>query len=318
MSSKKFLSKISFSIVRFIMFLVEIFPENVSIKIADLIAYFTYKINWKRKDIALNNLKIAFGDEKTENEINLIFKNSLRKIARNLFTMIFILKRKLTENDILNLFEVEGIEYLDEALKKGKGVIALSGHIGNFPLMIIWLALRKYEVSVIYKEAKNFPKDFYRNLMLPYGIDPIQYTSQFSVVASILKALNKNKIVLIQIDQNKPRGVYVEFFGKYIPTAEGPVVIARKTKSPIIPIFALNINNKYKIKIFPEVELNYDLPDEIFIQESTQSLTKIIENVIREYPDEWFWLHNRWKMAQNKEQVSNLSENKSENLRQAY
>lgn len=310
MNSKKFLSKISFSIIKLIIFLVEILPKNILIKIADLIAFISYKINWKRKDIALNNLKIAFGDEKTENEINLIFKNSLRKIARNFFTIIFILKNKLTKNDIINLFEVEGIEYLDEALKKRKGVIALSGHIGNFPLMIIWLALKKYEVSVIYKEAKNFPEDFYRNLMLPYGIDPIQYTSQFSVVASILKALDKNKIVLIQIDQNKPSGVYVEFFGKYVPTAEGPVVIVRKTKSPIIPIFALNENNKYKLKIYPEVELNYDLPDKIFIQESTQILTKIIEDVIRDYPDEWFWLHNRWKMAKNKEPIFNHYENK--------
>lgn len=150
-------------------------------------------------------------------------------------------------------------------LKKEKGVIALSGLIGNFSLIIIWLALKKYEVSVIYKEAKNFPKDFYSNLMRLYGIEPIQYTSQFSVVASILKALNKNKIVLIQIVQNKPRGVYVEFFGKYVPTAEGSVVIARKTKLPIIPVFELNVNNKYKLKIYPEVKLNYNLPDKIFI-----------------------------------------------------
>ncbi len=310
MNSKKFLSKISFSIIKIIVFIVKIFPITISIKIADLIAYIAYKINWRRKEIALNNLKIAFGDQKTKEEINLIFKNSLKKIARNFFTIIFLLENKLKENDILNLFGVEGIGYLDEALKNGKGVIALSGHIGNFPLMIIWLALKKYEVTVIYKEAKNFPKDFYRNLMLPYGIDPIQYTSQFSVVSSVIKALNKNKIVLIQIDQNKPRGVYVEFFSKYVPTAEGPVVISRKTKSPIIPIFAINENNKYKLKIYPKVKLDYNLPDKIFIQESTQILTKIIEDIIKEHPDEWFWLHNRWKVAKDKNQILNFYGNK--------
>lgn len=292
---RQLLSKASFSIVKFVLFTTRILPENITYAGLDIIAYLGSSVKWKRKEIALKNLSIVF-PEKTEKEKKQIFKDSLRKSLKYYVEIIMLVSKKYSAKDILSLADCEGLENLDNIRDREVGALLYTGHIGNFPLMAIWLALKGYPIAAIYKEAKNFPDDFYGNIMRSYNVIPLKYNSDAALTVSIIKALKQKKIVLIQNDQSDPNGIYINFFNKWVPSATGPAILAKRTAVPIIPAYIFRDKKKHHtIRILPEFILTNEKTLELFIEKNIQLLVNWIAEIIRKHPTEWFWLHNRWK-----------------------
>jgi KDO2-lipid IV(A) lauroyltransferase len=113
----------------------------------------------------------------------------------------------------------------------------------------------------------------------------------------ILSRLRKNEIVCILADEKKSKtGVIVDFFGHPAPTAPGPAVLALRTGAPLVPIFIARSNDGLQhIYIEPQLELNLNGDRSSDIPTVVKAYTKVIENYIRMYPDQWFWINNRWK-----------------------
>ena len=297
MTGKKIAGKASFHLVRFFLFLSRILPLKVSYAICHFFASAGTLLKYDRKRIALANLEIVF-PEKTDEERKAIFRESLANLLKNYFEICFLTSGKWSVGDVEEAATASGLEYLDDLKDSGKGALLYSGHFGNFPLMVIWLALKGYPVAAVYKEAKNFPDDFFGNIMSRFNVTPLKYKSDPTLTAAIIRALKEKKIVLIQNDQSHPHGVYINFFNKSVPSLAGPALLSRRLGVPIIPAYIIrDTGNLHHITILPEMELK-EVPDqEDFIVANTQLQLDWIAGIVETHPTEWLWLHKRWKRA---------------------
>lgn len=260
-----------------------------------LLVYYLYR---KRRKIALNNLTLALGKEKTHEEIERICRETYKNIGKDMVEM----GRCLDYDEIYlkNFIKVEGKEHLDQALAQGKGVIALSAHFGNFPLMCVRLVKEGYPFSLVARDPEN-PKlaQFITSARERIGMESIPDKPRMICVSKCLTALKQNRVLFIQIDQNAPvTEAWVDFFGYLVPTFKGPVIFSLRTGAPIIPMFILRESDRlHRILIHPPFELKVTGKTSQDIIENIAGLTKIVESVIREHPEQWWWIHKRFKRA---------------------
>ncbi len=249
----------------------------------------------KARKIALNNLRLALGSEKSEKEIKRICLDSFKNIGKDMMEI----SRSL-DFDLKTFVRLEGKEYLDEALKQGKGVIALSAHLGNFPLMNVRLANEGYPLSLVIRGTKN-PKisKIMNSLIDDIGIETIPDKPRTACISRCLKALKNNRILWLQNDINAPgTEAWVDFFGYLVPAYKGPVIFSLRTGAPILPMFITrNDHHTHNLTIFPPLELKTGENNQVDISLNIAQLTKIIEGMIRKYPEQWWWTHRRFKRA---------------------
>jgi len=262
----------------------------------------------KRKRIALGNLHLALGQEKSQEEIERICRNSFRNIGKDMLEISSCFNFK--EGYLKTLVKLEGKEHLDDALREGNGAIALTAHLGNFALMNVRLVNEGYPLSLVARDPEN-PKvagmiTSYRDAV---GIESIPDKPRMACVSKSLKALKQNRILLLQIDQNAPATeCWVDFFGYLVPTFKGPVIFSLRTGAPILPMFIIrNPDSLHKIIIHPPFQLSITGNAEQDITLNIARLTKDVETTIREYPEQWWWIPRRFKRARNIQTGERLS-----------
>lgn len=199
-----------------------------------------------------------------------------------------------------------GWENITQALEKGNGVIIVSAHFGNWELAGKYMSLNGLSVGVIYKNVKNpYIDEEIAKIRKSYGIKLI--TKRKSVKESF-RTLKENNVLCILADQNAGKGgIRMDFLGKPASVFTGPARIAIKTGAPIIFALALrNINYNdlnyrniyyslyYDTPLIPENFLDHERPE----IEITKQLNKKLETWIEQYPEQWFWIHRRWRGAE--------------------
>lgn len=297
MNRKELAGKASFQLVRFFLFLSRFLPLKASYVCCTAAGSAISLLNWKRKRIALANLNIVF-PEISDADRRAIFKKSLIKLLKNVIEICFLAGGKWSARDVEDAVTASGLEYLDELKASGMGGLLYSGHFGNFPLMVIWLAVKGYPVAAVYKEAKNFPDDFFGAIMSRFGVTPITYKSDPTLMPLILKSLREKKIILVQNDQSHPHGVYINFFNKSVPSLPGPALLSLRQKVPIIPAYIIrDTNDHHHLTILPEMDVIDSSDRTEYIIRNTQLQLDWIAKVLKAHPTEWLWLHNRWKRA---------------------
>ena len=297
MTGKKIAGKASFHLVRFLLFLSKVLPVKASYAICEFLASVGTLLKYERRRITFANLEIVF-PEKTDEERQAIFRESLANLLKNYFEICFLTSGKWSAGDIAEAATASGLEHLNELKESGKGALLYSGHFGNFPLMVIWLAMHGYPVAAVYKEAKNFPDDFFGNIMSRFNVTPLKYTSDPTLTTAIIRSLREKNIVLVQNDQSHPHGVYINFFNKSVPSLAGPAILSRRLGIPIIPAYITrDTSNHHHINILPEMILEEVSDQEEFIIANTQLQADWIAGIVETHPTEWLWLHKRWKRA---------------------
>ena len=216
----------------------------------------------------------------------------------------------------MNVSKVTGFDVLDKTFEAGRGGIILTAHCGNFELISAVVTQNGYAGTVI---ARAFHDEKLNNLLNDLrkskGCGVLDRSESPKKILNILK---KNELIGILADQDirKINGVFVNFFGMpaYTPTA--PVQLALIAKCPILPTFIYrDPKNKYyhHLIINPPMELTGDRKDPNTIVENTQKWSTIVENHIRKYPDQWVWMHKRWKTTPEKLKRKNNEKNDSRN-----
>jgi KDO2-lipid IV(A) lauroyltransferase len=278
------------SLISFLNFL----PRNTAISIGGLLGGLAYFIIADARKRTLSNLRLAFAGEKENKELRSLALRVFQNLGKNVVDAVRL--KNMKWEDIDRIIEIEGLQHLDQAYRQGKGVIALTGHIGNFELLAAWFSLKGYRVSVIGRELYDPRLD---RLLVEnrerIGLENIPTTAG---VKSIVKALKSGRAlgVLADQDSSRVRGVFVDFFGIPARTPVGPILLPYKTGSPIIPMAIVRQGkNRYRIIVKPEVQLVFSEDREKDIVEVTQRCAKVLESIIREYPDQWLWMHDRWK-----------------------
>ena len=250
----------------------------------------------KQKRIARESLQIALGREKTLPEIKEIERSCFLNIGEGMLEMLYYMAhpKKIKEKIIL-----EGEEHLHKALKEGSGVIAITAHFGNFPLMMLYFATGGYPTNTIMRPARDQGlEEYLLRRRTEVGLKTVYTIPRRECVQNSLKVLRNNEILFIPLDQNfgGEGGVFVDFFGQKAATATGPVVFSLRTKAPILLMFIVRQkDNRHKIIIEPPVLLEDKGDEQETILINTARITQMIERYIRQYPDHWGWMHRRWK-----------------------
>jgi len=275
--------------------LVKLIPQKWLYGCAKIIATAVYRIAHKKREVALESLAIAFGQEKSPQEIEQIAKDCFVFLAKAGMEVIFLMDRPpLLKKQV----EIIGKENLDAVLAKGKGAIVVTAHFGNFPLMFAKLSLEGYMTAGIMRFMRDERAEkFFTQRRNRMGIKTIYSQPRKECVENSIRTLRNNGLLIIPLDQHfGSGGVFVDFFGRKAATATGPVVLARRTGASILPCFILRQkDDTHKIIFEPPLNLVKGNTDEETIIINVQRLTDIIESYIRRYPAEWGWIHRRWK-----------------------
>lgn len=238
--------------------------------------------------VALANLAMALPDADPRKRAR-IAGGVFRSIARLLVTLARF--PSMNRANIGQWIRYEGYEHFEEALRRGKGVLFATAHLGNWELSAFAHALLTAPMNVVVRPLDNPRID--RLVERRRTLSGNRLIEKKDFARGILKALAANEAVGILIDQNASLdgGVFVDFFGIPACAGTGFVKLAAHTGAAVIPGFALwsEAERKYILRFFPPVVMTGDL------QGDTARLHAVLESVIRQYPDQWLWIHRRWK-----------------------
>ena len=256
------------------------------------LAYYLFK---QRRVIAKSNLASAFSDDLSAVEIDWICRSNFRQLGQ---TVIEFLRFPIfTARSLWKSVEMEGEKHLMAALQKKKGVILFLPHFGNWEILSLAYGDRfPNRVKAIAFRLKNrLLSDWVWSYRQQLSTEIIP---QKRAIRETLRSLKKNEIVGFLADQNAANaGVFVEFFGKPVYAVKGPIALAIKTGSPILFSIAIRQpDGKHKIYVHPPTSLRITNDYESDIQFNTQKMLSLLETYIRQYPDQWLWIHNRWKI----------------------
>ncbi len=280
---------LEYLVVYFIGIIVQVLPIKLAIFIGESLGSFVYYCIPIRKKVAINNLSIVFGNDKNSKEIEKICKDCYRNLGMSLIE--FLRYPKYTKENFFKYIKIENEEYLKSSLLKGKGVIIIAGHFGNWEFSAAAVGLSGYPLSQV---SKNLHNDYLNRVVLKYrGSKNINVIGLKMEVREIIHILKQNGIVGIADDQEaRLHGLWVDFMGKEALTARGPVVFARKFGSPLIPCFIVSQKDKITHSLIFEKPIIVDsMNDEKYLYQ----FNKLLEKYVRLYPEQYFWLHNRWR-----------------------
>jgi KDO2-lipid IV(A) lauroyltransferase len=235
--------------------------------------------------VARRNLSLALPD--TDGEA--IIRGVFHSIARLLVS--FARFPAIDRRSVGNWIRYEGVEHFDRAIAEGRGVLFATAHLGNWELSAYAHALLRAPMSVVVRPLDNPLMDALVEQRRTLSGNRLVQKKDYA--RSILKALAANEAVGILIDQNAApdSGVFVDFFGVPACAATGFAKLAAHSGAAVIPGFALwsAAERRYVLRFYPPVEITGDAGRD------TQTLQKRLEEVIREHPDQWLWIHRRWK-----------------------
>ena len=251
-----------------------------------------YHLTARYRAVADANLRHAYGDALSERERQALIRRVFQSFGRSL--MEFLKAPSMSTAQIKKIVRADSYATVEGVLARGKGMILLAAHFGNWELLARRAALEGYEFAVVARQSHDpeFNKitDGIRAnggyTVLPRGDSP----------RAILKRLRANGIVAILPDQ-KSEDVFVPFFGRLAGTVAGPAVLSLKTGAGIVPMFCpRQPDGTYRVEILPEIDTTPTGDADADIHRIMADVTRVIEEVVRRYPDQWLWLHDRWRV----------------------
>ncbi|MDR2425792.1 MAG: lysophospholipid acyltransferase family protein [Endomicrobium sp.] len=275
-----------------VMFFLYLFSLSFAQKIGQIFASFAYFFVPMRKKHVIDMLTFAF-PEKSKKEIRTIAKNTYKSFMKTIIEMIFF--PVLSDKAIENMMVYENEEVINDALGRNKGMIFMSAHFGNWELTALSFS-KSHPMSVIVAKQSNPLVDkMINDIRTKRGFKTINKDDKMAF-RNVIKALRAKETVAILADQDAGKqGVFVPFFGKLASTPKGPALFAIKAGCPIVTAFGIRQpDGKIKVR-FKEIPF-YDTKDEEEnIRLINAQYSRLLEEVIREYPDHWFWFHRKWK-----------------------
>ncbi len=284
---------------RFFMFIANVVPRRLWLGFCGFLGWVAYRVFNQYRQLTLTHLGMAF-PEKTPDEI--------RRLARRMFVMLgknggetIRATHVRTQDDIEKFVKVEGWHNAEKPRSEGRGVIFLPNHMGAFELMVTYVALRGFKPMVIGTAQKD-PRlnELLRNYRNAHGAIPVERGKE---TFRLIKGLKQNGSTAVLIDQDtKVKSRFVNFFGIPASTPIGAAVLAMKTGAAVIPAYIyLGTDGFQHMTVLPEITLDLTGDEETDLVHNTQKFTDYIEKVVREHPEQWVWMHERWKTKSGQE-----------------
>lgn len=268
----------------------EMLPRRIGRAVFGNLGALAYMVFRRSRKVALVNLRLIYGRTVPDKEIRRLARRAFVNLGRFAYDVTRL--RKVTPHGLRRMVKVTGLDHLDRALARGKGVIALTGHVGNWELLGAYLSLMGYPVSVIATKLKDARLD---NLVVGIRRDAgLSVLERSGGAKKALRCLKRGEILGVLIDQDTSvDSVVVDFLGKPTKTAVGPVKLASRTGAAIVPMAMLATEDGgYRIDVREPVELNGDKGS---LEADVERCSKAVEAFVRAEPSQWVWMHKRWK-----------------------
>ena len=283
------MERLNYIIFKVFKSIINIMPERLSYYFAQGLGNLLYYLIKDRRKLAVKNIKASL--DLNESEAQELAQEVFQDLALKFVEILRLEGQSLT--DLEENVRVEGAEYLKEIAESDKGAVLFTGHFGNWELLGVYLSAQGYPITAIARDYKN---DYiYQEVM---NIRQSKGAEVFNrgEIKKALKSLLAEKFLLILGDQDAHQdGEFVDFFDRPASTPLGPVKLAQRSNSYLVPIYLVREGFKqYRLIIKEPVEIAKDASYEEQY-ETLQHLTTSLENVIRDYPSQWLWVHRRWK-----------------------
>ncbi len=271
-----------------------ILPRPLARGFAIGIGQLVYLLHFKLRQVGMRNLQMAF-PEKSEAERKEILRGEFTSLGRQLAELCRF--PKYTAKNIDEVVVYDGLENYEQAYARGKGVLFLTAHFGGWELSAFAHSLYGHWVNIVMRPMDNPYLD--RLLQRYRTMHGNKVVNKDDFVRGLLAAMKAGETVGILMDTNMtpPQGVFVDFFGIKACTASGLARMALRTDAAVVPGFTIwdESLGKYRLRFDPAIELVRTGNLEADIVANTQKFTKVIEDYVRRYPDQWLWVHRRWK-----------------------
>ena len=258
-------------------------------KFGTRIGHLVFAYYGKRRDRAIANVQLAFPD-KTPEECRAIAKASAGHFGRVLVDFLGGAKR--TDDQVRDSVRVSGRENLDSAIAQGKGALLLTGHFGNWERANAWLGVEGYKMNVLVRTADDVGVDkIVNDIRRSRGANVIP---RGDAVKPLIGALSRGEIIGLLIDQNG-QDAFLPFFGHPAGTAMGAGIIQARAKCPVVPFVCVDVGtDAFELTFYPPLQW-----DETGTRGEGMMLAyhHWLEDRIREHPEQWLWMHDRWRHA---------------------
>ncbi len=267
-------------------------PLSILRRFGSLVGWLIYHLVPSRQRLADRNLAAVFGEQLAPAQRRAIRRRVTVGLCK---TMLELLKMPhLSDEELRELVTLEGEQYIQQALDAGRGAILLSAHFGSWELFGARLAVAGFPISVVARDA-NDP-------LTASLINHARHSKGVTVLGrediwAMLKALRANQCVAILLDQHAARGgIWVDFLGRPACTAQGPARLAQRTGCAVLPGFSFRLDDdRIVCHVLPPLQLVSTGDDDYDVHANTQLFANVIAEQIRRHPEQWLWLHNRWR-----------------------
>ncbi len=272
-------------------------PRSVAFTIGETFGRIAHQVAWLigRNRIGMTNLRLVFGHEQYKGQFRRILKEMWINFGRN--AIEFARFPRYTKDNISDYITWENQHYLEEVHKRGNGIIIATAHFGNWDLLALACTMSGFRVHLITKYMRSkVITDFWMKWRALGGVHPI-----FKKEASreIVRLLRQNQLVGLVLDQDtKPKegGIFVEFFGVKASTLSAPAVLSEKRDTPVVPALLVR-ESRYKHRAFVGEPIEFE---DVGTQEenlvhNTRRYLAVLERYVRKYPEQWLWIHRRWR-----------------------
>jgi KDO2-lipid IV(A) lauroyltransferase len=290
---KKLKNHLIYGFISLIVKFFNVLPRKIGILLGSSLGALAYQLYRTERNKAERHLCIAFGESLSGSERKIIIHRMFKNIMMNFVDVIRL--PKYYKSELRPLIEIEGIEHFEQVYNRGRGLVAVTGHIGNFELLAAFAAGEGYKSAAVGRELY----DSRLNKLLvsnreKVGVMNVDTKDSPLRIMKLLKdgyALG----VLIDTDSTRVRGEMIPFFGRPANTPVGQSIIGLKAGAGFVPIVCIRSKNGYKIIIKPEVTIIRTDDFDADMYNITKKCTEVLEEIITEYKDQWIWLHDRWR-----------------------
>ncbi|HVZ80795.1 MAG TPA: lysophospholipid acyltransferase family protein [bacterium] len=291
----KFKHQVIYHCARGLMALLQALPYEKVGRLGLLFGSVVFALSEREAAKTLRNLKTAYGDDLTSAERLRLARRVWRNFGRNIFEAVHWL-RWTTERIRSQVAVVYGEEELKAAFARGKGVFVVSAHLGNWEL----LASHVSGLGPTSGLAQNLYDPRFDSLVTDFRVKNlglVQMIKRGFALRGILEALGQGHFMMALVDQDTGKdGVFVPFYGKMAWTQSGVARIAQRTGASLVPAFMVRgRDGRYEMHVEKAILVPAEGDKEKNVLEAVTDLTRTIEKYVREYPDQWVWMHDRWK-----------------------
>ena len=286
--------KAEFVFVWLLVHLLGALPRGLARALGSGIAGLAYTTLSRLQTVGRRNLLLAF-PERTEEERDAILRGEYRNLGYLLAE--FCLMKRYTRESTSRFIRYDGLEHLLAAKQQGRGALILTGHLGAWELSSFFHSLMGHPMGMVIRRLDNPLVDNMVNRIRCLHGNRVIHKDDFA--RGLLDAMRSGETVGILMDTNMtpPQGVFVPFFGLLACTAGGLARIARKTGAAVLPGFLLweAAEGRYVLHFGEELRLQHTDDTEADTLANTALFNEVLERYVRRYPDQWLWLHRRWK-----------------------